>query len=96
MLVRTLQGLGQYDAVDEWTESMKQWCQTNAIGSLHGRCRVHRAELFRPRLPRARAESEAIAACDELRPTFDVNSDGPLTELGHIRLHRGDIRSRIR
>ena len=28
---------------------MERWCETNAIGSLHGRCRVHRAEILRLR-----------------------------------------------
>ena len=48
-LVCALQGLAQYDAAEEWTEAMERWCQTNAIGSLHGRCRVHRAEILRLR-----------------------------------------------
>ena len=48
-LVCALQGLAQYDAAEEWTETMERWCKTNAIGSLHGRCRVHRAEILRLR-----------------------------------------------
>ena len=48
-LVCALQGLAQYDMAEEWTEAMERWCQTNAIGSLHGRCRVHRAEILRLR-----------------------------------------------
>jgi tetratricopeptide (TPR) repeat protein len=42
-LVCTLQGLAQYDLAEQWTEAMERWCETNAIGSLRGRCRVHRA-----------------------------------------------------
>ena len=42
-------GLAQYDLAEEWTEAMERWSRTNAIGSLHGRCRVHRAEILRLR-----------------------------------------------
>ena len=45
-LVCALQGLAQYDVAEEWTQAMERWCRTNAIGSLHGRCRVHRAEIL--------------------------------------------------
>ncbi len=63
-----LQGLAQYDVAEEWTEAMERWCKTNAIGSLHGRCRVHRAEILRLRGSCDEAETEALAACEELRP----------------------------
>jgi tetratricopeptide (TPR) repeat protein len=90
-LVCALQGLRQYDAAEEWTEAMERWCQTNAIGSLHGRCRVHRAEILRLRGVLGEAESEAIAACDELRLYLGRELGWPLSELGQIRLHSGDI-----
>ncbi|MGH3339956.1 MAG: hypothetical protein ACRDPL_14180, partial [Propionibacteriaceae bacterium] len=48
-LVCALQGLAQYDLAEQWTEAMERWCETDAIGSLHGRCRVHRAEILRLR-----------------------------------------------
>ena len=48
-LVCALQGLALYDVAEQWTEAMERWCETNAIGSLHGRCRVHRAEILRLR-----------------------------------------------
>src|ERR671915_1228027 len=48
-LVCALQGAAQYDVAEEWTEAMERWCETNAIGSLHGRCRVHRVEILRLR-----------------------------------------------
>src|SRR5215218_2449848 len=67
-LVCALQGLAQYDVAEEWTQAMERWCQTNAIGSLHGRCRVHRAEILRLRGACDEAEREVQAACDELRP----------------------------
>jgi tetratricopeptide (TPR) repeat protein len=90
-LVCALQGLAQYDVAEEWTEAMERWCKTNAIGSLHGRCRVHRAEILRLRGSCDEAEREALAACEELRPYLRRELGWPLTELGRIRLRRGDI-----
>ncbi len=90
-LVCALQGLAQYDAAEEWTEAMERWCKTNAIGSLHGRCRVHRAEVLRLRGSLDEAEGEALAAYEELRPYLRRELGWPLTELGRIRLRKGDV-----
>ncbi|MDX1619675.1 MAG: hypothetical protein R3320_01700 [Nitriliruptorales bacterium] len=90
-LVCALQGLGQYDAAEEWTRAMERWCRTNAIGSLHGRCRVHRAEILRLRGELEEAEAQVLEACDELRPYIRREMGWPLTELGTIRFHRGDV-----
>jgi tetratricopeptide (TPR) repeat protein len=90
-LVCALQGLAQYDVAEEWTEAMERWCETNAIGSLHGRCRVHRAEILRLRGSCKEAESQALMACEELRPHLRRELGWPLNELGRIRLYRGDI-----
>jgi len=90
-LVCALQGLAQYDAAEEWTEAMERWCKTNAIGSLHGRCRVHRAEILRLRGSCDEAEREALAALEELRPYLRRELGWPLTELGRIRLRKRDI-----
>ena len=90
-LVCALQGLAQYDVAEEWTEAMERWCQTNAIGSLHGRCRVHRAEILRLRGSCDEAEREALVACEELSPYLRREMGWPLTELGRIRLRTGDI-----
>jgi tetratricopeptide (TPR) repeat protein len=90
-LVCALQGLAQYDVAEEWTEAMERWCQTNAIGSLHGRCRVHRAEILRLRGACDEAEQEALVACEELSPYLRREMGWPLTELGRIRLRKGDI-----
>ena len=90
-LVCALQGLAQYDAAEEWTEAMERWCKTNAIGSIHGRCRVHRAEILRLRGSSDEAEREALAACEELRPYMRRELGWPMTELGRIRLRKGDI-----
>jgi hypothetical protein len=90
-LVCALQGLGQYEIAEEWTEAMERWSKTNAIGSIHGRCRVHRAEILRLRGSCDEAEQEALGACEELRPFLRREMGWPLSELGRIRLRRGDI-----
>ena len=90
-LVCALQGLAQYDVAEEWTEAMERWCETNAIGSLRGRCRVHRAEILRLRGSCHEAERQALMACEELRPHLRRELGWPLNELGRIRLHRADI-----
>jgi tetratricopeptide (TPR) repeat protein len=90
-LVCALQGLAQYDAAEEWTEAMERWCRASAVGSLHGRCRVHRAEILRLRGSCDEAEREAIAACEELRPYLRRELGWPLSELGRIRLRKGDL-----
>jgi hypothetical protein len=90
-LVCALQGLALYDLAEEWTQAMERWCRTNAIGSLHGRCRVHRAEILRLRGSCDEAEREALAACEELRPYLRRELGWPLSELGRIRLQKGDV-----
>ena len=90
-LVCALQGLAQYDLAEEWTEAMERWSKTKAVGSLHGRCRVHRAEILRLRGSCDEAEREALGACEELRPYLRREMGWPLTELGRIRFRRGDL-----
>lgn len=90
-LVCALQGLAQYDMAEEWTEAMERWCDGNAIGSLHGRCRVHRAEILRLRGSCDEAERQALLACEELRPYLRRELGWPLNELGRIRLRRADV-----
>jgi tetratricopeptide (TPR) repeat protein len=89
-LVCALQGAAQYDLAEEWTEAMERWRHANAVGSLHGRCRVHRAEILRLRGRCAEAEEEALLACEELRPYLRRELGWPLNELGRIRLLSGD------
>lgn len=90
-LVCALQGLAQYDQAEQWTEAMERWCRTNAIGSLRGRCRVHRAEILRLRGWYDEAEQQALEACKELQPYLRRELGWPLNELGRIRLQRGDL-----
>ena len=90
-LVCALQALAQYDLAEEWTEAMERWRHGQPVGSIHGRCRVHRAEILRLRGFCREAEKEALLACEELRPYLRREFGWPLTELGRIRLRRGDI-----
>lgn len=90
-LVCASQALAQYDLAEEWTTAMERWRHGQPVGSIHGRCRVHRAEIFRLRGAFAEAEKEALLACEELRPYLRRELGWPLCELGRIRLRRGDI-----
>jgi len=86
-----LQALAQYDLAEQWTEAMERWRHGQPVGSVHGRCRVHRAEILRLRGLPGEAEKQAVLACDELRPYLRRELGWPLTELGRIRLQIGDV-----
>src|SRR5215203_5628874 len=90
-LVCALQAVAQYDLAEQWTQAMERWRQGQPVGSIHGRCRVHRAEILRLRGSCEEAEREALGACEELRPYLRREMGWPLSELGRIRLRRGDI-----
>ncbi len=90
-VVCALQALGQYDLAEEWTTAMETWRHGQPVGSLHGRCRVHRAEILRLRGCCADAEMQILLACEELRPYLRRELGWPLTELGRIRFRKGDI-----
>ncbi len=90
-LVCAMQWLAQYDRAGEWTDAMERWRHGAAVGGINGRCRVHRAELLRIRGPLDAAEEEALQACEELRPWMRREFGWPLTELGNVRLRRGDL-----
>ena len=90
-LVCALQAVAQYDLAEEWTQAMERWRHGRSVGSIHGRCRVHRAEILRLRGSTNEAEEEAVLACEELRPYLRREFGWPLTELGRIRLRKGDV-----
>ncbi len=90
-VVCALQGAAQYDLAEEWTQAMERWSHGQPLGGIHGRCRVHRAEILRLRGSCVDAESEALLACEELRPYLRRELGWPLTELGRIRFRKGDI-----
>lgn len=90
-VVCAFHALGQYDLAEEWTKEMERWRHGKPVGSIHGRCRVHRAEILRLRGCCAEAETEILMACEELRPYLRREFGWPLTELGRIRFRKGDI-----
>lgn len=85
------QSMAMHDLAREWTDAMERWRRHAGSGGFHGRCRVHRAELLRISGPSDAAEREAIGACEDLRPWMRREFGWPLTELGTIRLRRGDL-----
>lgn len=90
-IVCAWQGVGMYDVAERWTDAMERFCTHGAVGSVNGRCRIHRAEILRLRGALVDAEREVLAACDELRPYMRREFGWPLTELGDIRLRMGDL-----
>jgi hypothetical protein len=90
-VVCAFQAIAQYDLAEQWTQAMERWRHGQPVGSIHGRCRLHRAEILRLRGACGEAEREALAACDELRPYLRRELGWPLTEVGRIRLRRGDL-----
>jgi tetratricopeptide (TPR) repeat protein len=90
-LICAAQGMALHDRVVEWTEVMDRWSRRSAVGSVRGRCRVHRAEILRMSGTCDEAEREALGACEELRPWMRREFGWPLVELGNIRLRRGDL-----
>ncbi len=86
-----LQALGQYDRAEQWSLAMERWHPGQPVGSMHGRCRVHKAEVLRLRGDCVEAEREVLQACDELRPYLKRELGWPLAELGRIRLRTGDL-----
>jgi tetratricopeptide (TPR) repeat protein len=90
-LICAVQGLALYERAGEWTQAMDFWRHESAFGGFGGRCRVHRAEMLRLTGPCDRAEEEALEACEELRPWMRREFGWPLTELGNIRLRKGDL-----
>jgi tetratricopeptide (TPR) repeat protein len=90
-LICAAQGLALHDRAREWTDVMERWGRDRGLGTIKGRCRVHRAELLRVSGPCERAEEEALLACEELRPWMRREFGWPLVELGNIRLRKGDL-----
>ena len=91
-VVCALQAVAQYDLAEEWTQAMERWRQGQPVGSIHGRCRVHRAgNPPAAWVLRSRPSRKRSCACEELRPYLRREFGWPLTELGRIRLRKGDI-----
>jgi class 3 adenylate cyclase len=75
----------------EWSDAAKRWCERQSIAGFPGMCRVYRAEIMAMRGRWIEAESEARAACEELKG-FNVGYAAEAHyELGEIRLFIGDL-----
>ena len=85
------QGLAEYDRAEEWTQAMTKFVDRHTVGSGHGFCRVHRAEILRLRGACKEAEEEAQMALEEVRMYSRGDLGWPLNELGLIRLRLGDL-----
>lgn len=90
-IVCAWQSLAMYDLAERWTDAMERFSHRHAIGSVGGRCAIHRAQILRLRGECRAAEAEALRACDTLRPYMRREFGWPLTELGVIRLQLGDL-----
>ena len=90
-IICAAQGLLMPDLAAQWTDVMENWRHGSAYGGIHGRCRVHRAELLRLSGTCEVAEAEALTACSELRPWMRREFGWPLVELGNIRFRAGDL-----
>jgi class 3 adenylate cyclase len=85
------QGLAEYDRAEEWTQAMTKHVDRQTVGSGHGFCRVHRAEILRLRGACREAEEEAELAVEEMRTYTPGDLGWPLNELGLIRMRLGDL-----
>jgi class 3 adenylate cyclase len=84
--------LGDYGRAAEWTDATLRWCDRQSIPCFPGVCRIHQAELMRLHGSYAKAEEQALMACEEL-PLFNLYSGlGPANyEIGEIRRRMGDF-----
>jgi class 3 adenylate cyclase len=90
-VVCSWQALAEYERAEEWTEEMHRWASRQHGGSVHGWCRVHRAEILRLRGACREAEGEVLRACEEISVYAKPDLGWPLNELGQIRLRLGDL-----
>ncbi|MGQ0651687.1 MAG: adenylate/guanylate cyclase domain-containing protein [Betaproteobacteria bacterium] len=75
----------------EWTEVADGWCARESIGYFPGLCRVHHAEVLRFRGAFDEAERDAGKALEQLAAALPRRVHWAHTELGEIRLRRGDL-----
>ncbi|MDP9295655.1 MAG: hypothetical protein M3O88_03020 [Actinomycetota bacterium] len=76
------QALADYERAEEWAGAMERWCKRQSVGSFHGWCRVHGAEIKRMRGLLQEAEEDALRAIEEVRPYVRLERDGRSTRLG--------------
>ncbi len=85
------QALADYERAEEWTKAMDGWCSRRSMGTFHGWCRIHGAEIKRLRGRLREAEAEASQAYEEVRSYWRLQRGWPLYEVGLIRLRLGEL-----
>jgi class 3 adenylate cyclase len=90
LTISTCQDVGDYRRAAEWTEAANRWCDTLDVTGFPGACRVHRAEAMRLRGDWSAAETQALAACEELKDFDQMIPAAGYYEIGEIRRRRGD------
>jgi class 3 adenylate cyclase len=90
LTISSCQDVGDYRRAAEWTETANRWCDTLDVTGFPGACRVHRAEAMRLRGDWSAAESQALAACEELKDFDRMIPAAGHYEVAEIRRRRGD------
>ena len=85
------QAVADHERAEGWTRAMERMLRRVSVGSFHGWCRVHGAEIKRLRGQWVEAEADALRASEEVRAYVRVERGWPLYELGLVRLRMGDL-----
>ncbi|GAC1474650.1 MAG: hypothetical protein PVSMB3_12230 [Candidatus Dormibacteraceae bacterium] len=83
--------IADYERAAQLTDATANWCERNSVTGFPGICRVHRAELLRLRGALRLAESEALAAADDLASHALGWTGAALREVGDVRLRIGNL-----
>ena len=86
------QSIGEYQRAEEWTAAMERWTDSAMHPrGVHGRCRIHRAQIELRRGDWAAAAASARVGAEELRTFAPLEEGWALSELGLVRLRLGDL-----
>ena len=89
--ISSCRDLGDFRRAAEWTEEANRWCDRIDVTGFPGACRIHRAEIMRLRGDWAKAEQQAVEACEELHDFERSITASGHYEIGEIRRRRGDF-----
>ena len=85
------QAVADLERAANWTTAMERMLRRSSVGSFHGWCRVHSAEIKRLRGQWIEAEAAALQASEEVRAYARVERGWPLCELGLVRLRLDNL-----
>jgi class 3 adenylate cyclase len=89
--ISSCRDVGDFRRAAEWADEANRWCDRSEITGFPGACRIHHAEIARLRGDWARAEDQAMTACEELQEfQRDITAAGHY-EVGEVRRRRGDF-----